>query len=92
MKKTKLKIFFTNISRVITSILFINIKLPKFINAYEYVVSEPLGPISCYATGPEPTAVEKTLNVFILLAPFALLGLLIAFVIYKIKNKNKKDK
>ena len=88
MKKTKLKIFFTNISRVITSILFINVKLPKFIEA----TNSSSAIFNCYSGAPStpPEPIYSVDKVFILLVPFVLLGLLIAFVIYKIKNKNKK--
>lgn len=101
MKKVilKIKIFLTNIFRIIYSFLFINVGslFLKFTRANAVTLEEMQTEATCYFTGPtEPTLEEKIVEqlqvdpskVFILLVPVVLVVL---FVIY-IRVKNKKDK
>ena len=81
----KLRIVFTNISRVIMSLLFVNLGTLLRYNVY---ASEP----SCYFTVP---TVEKnnSENVIFIVVPIVLIIILISAIISIIilKNKKKKD-
>ena len=93
MKKflLKLRILFTNICRVITSFLFVNL----IISSKGIAVNEPIIiETTCYAVGP-PVNTSKTgheVNIFAILVPVVIVvaGIVI-FVIHMKKRKNKKE-
>ena len=92
----KFKIIITNILRVITSFLFINLSslFQKNIEASSQSIE-----ITCYAAGPSndkkiPKIIEQydLKEVFIIAVPIVLLIILISFIIYEIKKSKNKDK
>lgn len=91
-KNLKLKIVLTNIKRIITSILFINV-MPFYNKVVLATTNKIFEQATCYFTGPqmeiETQAQEK--NYFIILVPIAIVIILIIGLIVGIKrHKNKK--
>lgn len=105
MKHLKLKILFTNIRRIIMSILFINVGnffnnkvkgIEKVeITCYDAGPTEPL--ITCYGLpAPEISIWNKIVdfleeNIFVLLVPIVLIIITIIFAAKKIKENRKID-
>ncbi len=101
MKNVKLKVVLTNISRIITSFLFINLGSlihSKYVNA----ASARMEP-SCYLVGPTDSHYNNSVseagkqiigtdNVFIILVPIAIIVIIVGIVIYKCKKNKKKEK
>ena len=99
MNNFKFKIALTNISRIIISVIFINLSsvVFKMNRAFGTTINIDLDSITCYAVGPSMSPWEKTINffqenVFILIVPIILLVLLIIFLIKKIKETIKINK
>ena len=88
-KKLKLKIALTNIRRIITSILFINI-MPIY---NKFVLWTSSGGVThvvatCYDTGPQVEIQEK--NYFIIVVPIVIVVILIIGLVIGIKKHKKK--
>lgn len=83
----KIKIFLTNVSRIIMSFLFVNLNF-GYINKVAGAVWDP-NSITCYDTAPQPTNTLTLKHIFIILVPLAII---IGFVILMIKKKKSKSK
>jgi len=97
-KKLKFKIALTNIRRIITSILFINIMpiFNKVVLAAEYPSNlKTTGmEVTCYAAGPQlkvAPAPTEDMNLFVILVPVAVVVILVIGLIVGIKKHRKKN-
>jgi hypothetical protein len=100
MKKLvlKLKILLTNISRIIMSVLFVNLNFlfPSKVNAWTIDTSD----MTCYITGgPSTTTQEEGFfssfsleKVFIIAVPVVIVIALASFIIIKRKKSKKNSK
>lgn len=103
MKKIilNMKIFLTNIARVIYSFLFINVGMifTKLFKVEALSLSDMETEVTCYFAGPpEPTLTEKISefigidfsNIFFLLVPIALVIFIFVYLYMKRKDKEKE--
>ena len=82
------RIGMTNLKRIIIGLLFIDIS-PLLQNSVQATFNPP--EINCYAAGPGSSEPSKT-EVFLVIAPFVVVGIVIYFVIEKVRKKIKKNR
>lgn len=103
MKNLRLKILLTNISRIVRSVIFINLStivlgMNKIFGAIDINNLEPMEPL-CYAKQDVIIPIQLTIfdkivyfleeNIFILLVPIVLIIITIIFATKKIKEYKK---
>ena len=94
MKKfiMKLKILVTNISRVIMSLLFVNIEISFMDNVFAVSPSSVSYEITCYDVAPPYEPKQELNNILIFLVPIVIIIGVVIFIVIKKNKKTKEEK